>query len=101
MKRLFASALLITAFLMLTGFDLDNATVPRDEILAGGPPKDGIPALLQPRFVAPSQAKFLEPDDRVIGVEIGGQARAYPIKILNWHEVINDTLNREPLVVTF
>jgi hypothetical protein len=44
---------------------------------------------------------FLESSDHVIGVRIGKEARAYPIKILNWHEVINDTLNGVPIVVTF
>jgi hypothetical protein len=78
MKRLFSAALLIGGFLLLSGFKLDNAIVPQEEILSGGPPKDGIPAILDP-----------------------GQARAYPIRILNLHEVVNDTINGMPIAVTF
>lgn len=86
---------------VLTGFRLDDALVPREEILAGGPPKDGIPAILQPKFVHPPEVVFLSPDDLVIAVEVEGEAKAYPIKILNWHEVVNDIVGRIPVVVTF
>jgi len=101
MKKKIVSALLFGAFWILTAFSLDNAIVPREEILSGGPPKDGIPAILKPQFVGPQGADFLLDEDQVIGVEIGGIARAYPIRILNWHEVVNDTIDETPLVVTF
>ena len=95
----------IVAFLLIiplrTGFALENAIVPREEILAGGPPKDGIPALLKPKFVGVDQADFLSPEDQVIGVVMSGQPKAYPIKILNWHEVVNDNAGDMPMVVTF
>jgi hypothetical protein len=91
---------LLTGF-FLVGFSLDNALVPKEEILSGGPPKDGIPAILKPQFIIPDEADFLMDDDPVIGVVIGAVARAYPIRILNWHEVVNDTINGAPLVVTF
>ena len=84
-----------------TGFNLDNAIVPKDQILSGGPPKDGIPAILKPKFVRPEQAAFLQEGDQVIGVEVNGTAKAYPLKILNWHEVVNDTVNGIPIMVTF
>jgi hypothetical protein len=101
MKKSLICILLIALFLGLSGFNLNNAIIPQDEILSGGPPKDGIPAILEPNFVKPAQAAFLDRSDHVIGVRIGQQARAYPIKILNWHEVVNDTLNGVPIVVTF
>ena len=94
-------ALFMCAFLVLTGFKLDNSLVPKEEILSGGPPKDGIPAILKPVFINRNQADFLSPDDQVIGVKVGNQTKAYPIKILNWHEVVNDTMNGLPIVVTF
>jgi hypothetical protein len=56
MKRLFSAALLIGGFLLLSGFKLDNAIVPQEEILSGGPPKDGIPAILDPKFIRPSKS---------------------------------------------
>lgn len=83
------------------GFSLDNAIVPSSEILSGGPPKDGIPALLDPKRVGAAKAGYMNPDDEIIGVVIAGQARAYPIKILNWHEVVNDAAGDQPFVVTF
>ncbi|NIS63160.1 MAG: DUF3179 domain-containing protein [Proteobacteria bacterium] len=101
MKRLLAFCLLLGCLLMLAGFNIDNAIVPKDEILSGGPPKDGIPAILDPHFIRSTEAEFLEPDDGVIGVQAGGEVKAYPIKILNWHEVVNDTIGGVPIVVTF
>ncbi len=93
--------IILILFLFVTGFNTGNAIVPEGEILSGGPPKDGIPAILEPVFIPADKAGYLEPDDQVIGVVIGNQARAYPIKILNWHEAVNDTVSDQPLVVTF
>ena len=87
--------------LFVTGFTIDNAIVPQADILSGGPPKDGIPALLSPQFVRAVNADFMRPEDQVIGVIVSGQPRAYPIKILNWHEVVNDAIDDTPFVVTF
>ena len=93
--------LMVMMFGLLTGFNIDNTIVPENDILSGGPPKDGIPALLEPKFIPAQNVDYLNPNDHVMGVVIGNQARAYPIKILNWHEVINDTINGTPIVVTF
>ena len=101
MKRTYIVAFFLIVPLFMTGFALDNAIVPREEILAGGPPKDGIPALLKPKFVGVDQADFLSLEDQVIGVVMSGQPKAYPIKILNWHEVVNDNAGDMPMVVTF
>ncbi len=101
MKRLLSAVLLLSAFFILSSFKLDNAIIPKEEILSGGPPKDGIPAILKPEFVQAAEADFLDPEDQVIGVELENQARAYPVKILNWHEVVNDTINGVPVAVTF
>lgn len=101
MKTIWVGIGLLFVFLVMTGFKLDNAIVPPEEILAGGPPKDGIPAILKPEFIQPDKATYLQHADQVIGVRIDGQARAYPINILNWHEVVNDTVNGRPIAVTF
>jgi hypothetical protein len=101
MKKFFIPITLLSVFFILAGFSLDNAIVPKDQILSGGPPKDGIPAILKPKFVRPEQAAFLKEGDQVIGVEVNGAAKAYPLKILNWHEVVNDTVNGIPIMVTF
>ena len=84
-----------------TTFDLTRHSVPLDQIVDGGPGKDGIPALLTPRFVPASQAPFLQDDDRILGLMLGGEAKAYPIKILNWHEIVNDVVGGKPVVVTY
>ncbi|MBI1367129.1 MAG: DUF3179 domain-containing protein [Planctomycetes bacterium] len=79
----------------LTQFNTQGLTVPRDQILSGGPPKDGIPALTNPKTIAVTDAPYRN-DDRMVVVEIAGQVRAYPINVLNWHEAINDTLGDTP-----
>ncbi|MFQ5509770.1 MAG: DUF3179 domain-containing protein [Leptospirillia bacterium] len=83
------------------GFELNGATVPMELILSGGPPRDGIPAIDRPRFVPAGKAGFLAPTDRVLGLEVGGEARVYPIAILNWHEIVNDQVAGRPVVITF
>lgn len=83
------------------GFDLEGALVPPEHILSGGPAKDGIPAIDSPRFVEAGQASFLKADSWVLGMVYQGQAKAYPINILNWHEVVNDRFGDEPVVITF
>ena len=83
------------------GFDLSNPLVPREEIFHGGPPRDGIPSIDQPRFLRAGQASFLKPDDRVLGLVFDGVARAYPIKILNFHEIVNDKINQQAIVISY
>jgi hypothetical protein len=56
---------------------------------------------LEPKFVNAETADFLSPEDQVIGVVLNGQPKAYPIKILNWHEVVNDDAGDTPIAVTF
>jgi hypothetical protein len=85
----------------LNGFVLDNASIPTDEILDGGPGRGGIPALNQPRYVTASNATFLHPEDRVLGARLNGITRAYPIKILNYHEIVNDTFGAQAVVITY
>ena len=83
------------------GFQLEPHAVPLEKILKGGPPRDGIPALLKPRFIEARKVKFLADHDRVLGLSRNGREKAYPIKILNWHEVVNDVLADFPIVVTY
>jgi len=83
------------------GFRIDNALVPEEEIKSGGPGKDGIPALMNPVFVDADDATFLSDRDRVLGISLNGVTRAYPIRILNYHEIVNDVLNGAPVVVSY
>ena len=86
---------------VLNGFDLAGALVPAEEILQGGPPKDGIPAIDRPLFVGAHAAMHLRPEDMVLAISRNGVAKAYPIRILNWHEVVNDRFGEEDIVITF
>jgi hypothetical protein len=83
------------------GFVIDDALVPPEEILHGGPGRDGIPSLDYPDFVAAGEATFLKSKDRVLGLELNGVARAYPIRILNYHEIVNDAFGGHAVVVTY
>ena len=83
------------------GFNLAGALVPVEEILQGGPPKDGIPAIDRPAFLGARDATDLRPDDMVLAIFRNGIAKAYPIRILNWHEVVNDRFGADDVVITF
>jgi hypothetical protein len=71
------------------------------EILSGGPPKDGIPALDDPQFIRATEETRIEASEPVITLEMGGTARAYPIRYLTWHEIVNDVVDGVPVAVTF
>jgi len=77
--------------------------VPLDQIVSGGPPRDGIPSIDNPKFVSSEEASssFLQGSDLVIGLEINGDVRAYPLKILVWHEIVNDDVGGTPVAVTY
>ena len=82
--------------------DFTKHSVPFSEIMSGGPPKDGIPAIDAPNFDAvPDAEKWLKPREPVILFELAGEARAYPLLILIWHEIANDPVAGLPVAVTF
>lgn len=82
--------------------DFRRHSVPLTEIMSGGPPKDGIPAIDRPQFVSvPAANEWLKPQEPVILFERDGQARAYPLQILIWHEITNDTVAGLPVTITF
>ncbi len=118
-------AALVAAFVMLTGFipdvpkanaqsvmrwawewpktDFKKTSIDFKDIISGGPPKDGIPSIDKPRFMAASKvnSQDLAPTEPVVGVIINGQARAYPLRILTWHEIVNDELAGVPITITY
>lgn len=85
----------------LNGFDLTDSLIPSNKIYAGGPPRDGIPSIDRPRFIAAGDDQLLQPDSLVIGISIDGISKAYPVAILNWHELVNDQINLQPVVVSY
>ncbi len=81
-------------------FDL-TCNLPEDAFFFGGAARDGIPAIAFPDFIPGRDADFLDADERVLGVVVNGKARAYPLAILWWHEVINDFIDQDPVVITY
>jgi hypothetical protein len=111
-KRLAAAALLLVSTGVLAQVSAERAEWPKTdfskrtvelaEIESGGPPKDGIAAIDRPRFVAVSAARaWLKPKEPVIALRLGAKARAYPIQILMFHEIVNDSFEGVPVAVTF
>ena len=88
----------------LPGFDtnLEKRNIDLSELIDGGPGKDGIPSIDNPKFISQDEAAaWLNGVEPVISLEINGEARAYPIQVLMWHEIANDELGGVPVSVTF
>jgi hypothetical protein len=82
--------------------DVEIATGSRvEEIVWGGVSVDGIPALDNPKMVDPTEADYLVPHERIFGVSINGDTRAYPARFLDWHEMFNDVVGGEPVSLAY
>ncbi|MFN2469163.1 MAG: DUF3179 domain-containing (seleno)protein, partial [Gaiellaceae bacterium] len=82
--------------------DFSRRSVPLAEFESGGPPKDGIPAIDEPKLVGIAEAeRWLDGREPVIALTVAGETRAYPIQILTWHEIVNDEIGGVPVAVTF
>ncbi len=93
--------IMLIMIIPLSGFDFTRHSIPTEKIRSGGPGKDGIPSLTEPRFVTAEKAGFMSDSDKVLGVVVVGAAKAYPIKILNWHEAVNDRIEDLPILATW
>ena len=82
--------------------DFSRHTVPLSEFRSGGPPPDRIPPIDNPKFVTPNEANFhLDNEEPVMAFELDGDARAYPLQILIFHEIVNDVVAGVPVVITY
>ena len=82
--------------------DTSKKIIELDELQSGGPGKDGIASIDSPQFISiEAAAEWLKPQEPVIALEIGGKAKAYPLQILIWHEIVNDTLGDIPIAASF
>ncbi len=82
--------------------DFTRHTVPLDQVVSGGPSKDGIPAIDRPRFeTTAGAARWLGEREPVAVVTVADEVRAYPLQILIWHEIVNDVVAAQPIAVTF
>jgi hypothetical protein len=78
-----------------------NAKIRAEEITWGGVVKDGIPALDNPVMISAAEAEYLRADDLVFGVAINGDVRAYPLRIMGWHEMFNDVIGGVPVALAY
>ena len=81
--------------------DFEQTSVDFRDIISGGPPKDGIPAIDNPRFLPIAEIEGLAETEPVMGLIVNGVAKAYPLSILMWHEIVNDEIGGVPVTVTF
>ena len=86
--------------------DRDNPAFPAplidpDELISGGPPPDGIPAIDAPAFEQADQVDWLEDTEPVLSLTVGGETRAYPLRVMTWHEIVNDVVGGVPVAVTY
>ena len=80
----------------------EKRSVELEELISGGPPKDGIPSIDEPKFVSVKSASaWLKGNEPVVLLSAGDIARAYPLQILTWHEIVNDEIAGIPVAVTF
>ncbi len=79
----------------------DKALIRIEEIAWGGVVKDGIPSLDNPTLIAADEADYMRADDLVFGVEIAGDVRAYPLRIMGWHEMFNETIGGVPVALAY
>lgn len=78
-----------------------TSLVPRDRIVSGGPPPDGIPAIDDPAFVGVRDVDWLDDAEAVLVLRLAGTVRVYPVQIMLWHEIVNDEVDGRPVAVTY
>ena len=85
----------------LNGFDVTNLSVDRAYLVAGGPRKDGIHTVDAPEFSHIGEASWVGRDTEVLGVEVGGDTRAYPVRMMEYHQIVNDVVGGVPIAATY
>jgi len=91
----------VTAKYFDNGFDLSDTLINKAEIYAGGPVKDGIPALNYPKFIQSTKNSWLHDNDRVLGISLNDITKAYPIKIMDHHEIVNDKFANSVVLISY
>lgn len=104
MLRIMTMAILplLLALPVQADWDFSKHNIPVEDIRGGGPPRDGIPALFSPEYMTATEAdKLLKPEEKVLGVTLAGVSRAYPIRIMSHHELVNDEVAGTPYLVSW
>ena len=94
----------VSGLAMYRGEQIEGAPEPLvdlDEIRSGGPPPDGIPSIDDPSLLSAGEVDFLEDNEPVLALTVNGESRAYPVQIMMWHEIVNDTVGGVPVAVTY
>ena len=95
-------ALLMTSAQSCSKSDIGGEwLIPKDEVLSGGPGKDGIPALTNPDMVSIAQVNYMNDEDLIIGFKDGDEVKGYTHVVLDWHEIINDVVGDKNIAVTY
>ncbi|MBZ0216596.1 MAG: DUF3179 domain-containing protein [Fimbriimonadaceae bacterium] len=81
--------------------DFSRSNIDLSQIMSGGPPKDGIPAIDNPQFLGAREEQAVAATEPVVSLKIEGIARAYPLRILMWHEIVNDEIGGTPVTITY
>lgn len=81
--------------------DFSKSSVPFDEMISGGPPRDGIPSIDDPKFASAAEVADIADREPVIQFGLDGDTRAYPLRVLMWHEIANDIVGGTPVAVTY
>ncbi len=84
----------------INGFVVDDTAVPVEHLVRAAPAKDSINSINDPNWVSLTDCDFLETDDELISITIGEETRAYPLRILVWHEIVNDTFGEQAVALT-
>jgi hypothetical protein len=82
-------------------YNREKSTVEVEEVVWGGVRVDGIPALVNPKMIAAEEAHYLQANEPVFGVSINGDNRAYPLRIMDWHEMADDVVGGEPVALAY
>lgn len=85
----------------INGFLVDDTSVPVEHLVRAAPAKDSIISLDEPVWIAGSQCEYLQDDDVVLSVTVGDETRAYPLRIMVWHEIVNDTIGDQAVALTY
>ncbi len=81
--------------------DFSKHSIPLSEIMSGGPARDGIPPIDNPKFKSVDKIKNIQPKEPVISLVVNGEAKAYPLQVMTWHEIVNDRIGNIPVTVTY
>ncbi len=95
------SIVLATPLQASAKWDFSEHSIPPSDIISGGPPRDGIPALFDPEYKTAEESSSMDNEEMVMGVYINGIARAYPLRILSRHELVNEHYGDKPILVSW